>query len=373
MRCSTTPHPWYCGIALHARPMDVCRVSQDGEVVWHRTMPAAPAPWLTARAPSRDGLVVAVECLFTWDGLAELGAPAGLPLGRGPAVSRQARHGGKAKNDPIDSQTIAVWLRGGMLPPAYGYPADRRAPRALRWRRLSLTRKRAARLGPVPQTPSQSHWPHMGKTLADTATRTGVVERFSAPAVHTSVAVAVALLGADDARLRDLAWPRVPAAKQPASQPLSRRPRVPGSGPLLRRVLFYARPASARVPRGHAGVSYGRLVQGATASAGPRYGTSGPKSGPASLQGACSEAAGLLLRAHPAGQTSLARLAHTQGKGQALPLLAPQRARAVSHRLPRGVGVAGAPWRRRSGRGGGKPVAARGHPGWRLGPRAPSC
>jgi hypothetical protein len=49
----------------------------------------------------------------------------------GHALSMKAMHGGKAKNDTIDSQKIAVLLRGGMLPQAYVYPAPMRATRDL--------------------------------------------------------------------------------------------------------------------------------------------------------------------------------------------------------------------------------------------------
>ena len=147
MRFYTTQHPFYCGIDLHARPMSVCILSPDGEVVLHRNRKAAPEPFLTAIAPYRDGLVVAVECLFTWYWLADLCAQAGLPFVLGHALDMKALHGGTAKNDKIDAQTIAVLLRGGMLPPASVYPAAMRATRDLLRRRWPLTRKR----------PSSSH------------------------------------------------------------------------------------------------------------------------------------------------------------------------------------------------------------------------
>ena len=51
-----------------------------------------------------------------------------MPCVLGPALYMQAIHGGKAKNDKIDAQKIAVLLRGGMLPQAYIYPADMRSP-----------------------------------------------------------------------------------------------------------------------------------------------------------------------------------------------------------------------------------------------------
>jgi hypothetical protein len=47
--------------------MYVCILSQEGEILLHRNMKAAPEPFLKAMAPYREGLVVAVECIFTWD------------------------------------------------------------------------------------------------------------------------------------------------------------------------------------------------------------------------------------------------------------------------------------------------------------------
>jgi len=131
MRFYTNPHPFYCGIALHARSMSVCLVNHAGDIWLHRHMQAAPAPLLTAMAPYRAGLVVAVECLFTWYWLAYLWAQEGIAFVLGHALSRKAMHGGTAKNDQIDAQKLAVLLRGGRLPQASVYPAQMRATRAL--------------------------------------------------------------------------------------------------------------------------------------------------------------------------------------------------------------------------------------------------
>ena len=38
MRFSTTQHPFYCGIDLHARTMDVCILDQSSAVLVHRQM-----------------------------------------------------------------------------------------------------------------------------------------------------------------------------------------------------------------------------------------------------------------------------------------------------------------------------------------------
>jgi transposase len=113
MRFYTKQHPFYCGIDLHARSMYVCIVSQNGEILLHRNMKAAREPFLQTIAPYREGLVVAVECIFTWYWLADLCAAQGLTFVLGHALYMQAIHGGKAKNDKIDSQKIAALLRGG--------------------------------------------------------------------------------------------------------------------------------------------------------------------------------------------------------------------------------------------------------------------
>ena len=101
MRFYTKQHPFYCGIDLHARTMDLCVLHQDGELLVHRNMPAGPAPFLKAIAPSREDLVVCVACLFPWYWLADLGARDGIPFVLGHALSMQAIHGGKAQNDTI--------------------------------------------------------------------------------------------------------------------------------------------------------------------------------------------------------------------------------------------------------------------------------
>src|SRR5262245_57915638 len=186
MRFSTNQHPFYCGIDLHARTMYVCIMNHNGEILVHRNMQAGPAPFLKAIAPYRDNLVVAVECMFTWYWLADLCAQEGIAFVLGHALSMKAIHGGKAKNDKIDSHKIAVLLRGGMLPQAYVYPAQMRATRDLLRRRTHLMRKRAELLAHVQNTNSQYNLPEIGKKIAYKANRHGVADRFADPAVHKS-------------------------------------------------------------------------------------------------------------------------------------------------------------------------------------------
>jgi hypothetical protein len=83
MRFYTGQHQYYCGIDLHARTMYVCIL--------------------------------------------------------GHAIYMKAIHGGKAKNDKIDSHKITVLLRAGAIPLAYVYPRGMRTTRDLLRRRQGST------------------------------------------------------------------------------------------------------------------------------------------------------------------------------------------------------------------------------------------
>jgi transposase len=335
MRFYTQQHQFYCGIDLHARTMYLCILNRDGEILVHRNMKTRPDTFLTAIAPYREDLVVCVECIFTWYWLADLCAREGIPFVLGHALYMKAIHGGKAKNDKIDAQKIAVLLRGGMLPQAYVYPAEMRATRDLLRRRMHLMRKRAELLAHVQNTNSQYNLPEIGKKIAYKANRAGIAERFPDPAVQKSIEVDLALIDYYDPLLTDLELHIVKTAKQHDAQTLYRLQSVPGIGKILSLVLLYEIHDIQRFPRVQDFVSYCRLVKCAKESAGKRYGTAGAKIGNAYLKWAFSEAAVLFLRNHPAGQKYLARLEKKHGTGKALTILAQKLARAVYYMLRR--------------------------------------
>jgi transposase len=315
--------------------MYVCILNQAGETLLHRNMTTNPETFLKVIAPYRDGLVVAVECMFTWDWMADLCADEGLPFVLGHALYMKAIHGGKAKNDQIDSHKIAVLLRGGMLPKAYVYPAAMRATRDLLRRRMHLAHKRGELLAPVQNTNSQDNLPAIGKKIAYKANRDGVAERFADPAVQKSIEVDLALSGYYDALLRDVELTVLNTAKHHDANTLYLLQTVPGMGQMLSLVLLYESHDINRFPRVQEFASYCRLVKCAKVSNGKRAGTSGAKIGNAHLTWAFSEAAVLFLRENPPGQKFLARLEKKHDKGKALTILAHKLARAVYYMLKR--------------------------------------
>jgi transposase len=159
IRFYTKQHNFYYGIDLHADAMYVCILDSCGEVVVHKNIPTKPKSFLRLIKPYRDGLIVGCECMFTWYWLADLCADEEIDFVLGHALYMRAIHGGKAKNDRIDSHKIAALLRGGTFPVAYTYPRRMRATRDLMRRRNHLARKKAELLAHIQNTASQYNLP----------------------------------------------------------------------------------------------------------------------------------------------------------------------------------------------------------------------
>ena len=335
MRFYTQTHQHYCGIDLHARSMYACILDQAGTIVLHRNMPANPQRFISMIAPFRQDIVVAVECIFTWYWLADLCIDEGLDFILGHALYMKAIHGGKAKNDKIDANKIAVLLRGGMLPQAYVYPPEMRATRDLLRRRNHLVNKRAELLAHIQNTNSQYNLPAFTKKIARKANREHLAACFEDPHVRRSMELDMALIDIYDRELNQLELEIVATAKAHDANTFYRLRSVPGIGKILALVILYEIQDIQRFEKVGNFLSYARLVKCAKESAGKRYGTSGAKIGNAHLRWAFGEAACLFLRNNEPGQRYHQRLVAKHGKAKALSILAQKLGRAVYFMLKR--------------------------------------
>jgi len=288
-------------------------------------------------APYRTDLVVAVECMFTWYWLADLCAAEGIAFVLGHALAMKAIHGGKAKNDKIDSHKIAVLLRGGMLPQAYVYPAGMRSTRDLLRRRSHLVRKRGQLLAHIQNTRAQYNLPAFEKRLAYPGNREGVVDHFPDPSVRKSIEVDVVLIDQYDALINDLELTIVREAKRHDGDAFHRLRSVPGIGKILALTILYEIHDITRFDRVQEFASYARLIKCTKESAGKKLGTGGAKMGNVHLKWAFSEAAVTFLRHTSDGKKIVARLEKKHGKGKALSILAHKIGRAVYYMLSRGT------------------------------------
>jgi len=339
MRFYNQPHQFYCGVDLHARTMYLCILDANGQVVFDKNLAAQPDAFLQAVAPFRDGLVVAVECLFCWYWLADLCAKEQLPFVLGHALYMKAIHGGKSKNDQIDAGKIARLLRGGNLPQAYVYPAGMRATRDLLRRRMYLVHKRAETIAHVQNTNSQYNYAPFGKKLSYAANREElqIAERFSDPSVRRMIEIDLALIDHYDALLGDVELYLTRAAKVDDGDAFHRLRSIPGVGKILALVLLYEIHDVGRFAEVGNFLSYARLVRCAHESGGKKLGSGGKKIGNPHLRWAFAEAACLFVRQSETAKKWLQRQEKKRGKGKALGILAAKLGRAVYHVLRKKV------------------------------------
>ena len=329
MRFYTKQHQFYCGVDLHADAMYACILNAVGEIVVHKNIPTKPKAFLRLIKPYREGLIVGCECMFTWYWLADLCADEGIDFVLGHALYMRAIHGGKAKNDKIDSHKIAVLLRGGTFPLAYAYPAKMRATRDLLRRRNHLARKRAELIAHIQNTASQYNLPDPLGCIAKPSQREGLPQKFKDPIVRGMIEIDLAtiehydqLLGVLERQLEKVAMSHDPVS-------LALLKSIPGVGRILSLVILYEIEDIARFPRVQDFISYCRLVKPAKESNGKSYGHSGKRIGNAHLRWAFGEAIILMLKANKPMPQQVQKMANRHGKGKALAILSARLGRAV--------------------------------------------
>jgi transposase len=330
MRFYTQQHRYYCGIDLHARSLYLCILDQAGKVLVHRKLACDRDELLKVLKPYRKDLAVAVECLFCWYWVADLCEEQGFAFVLGHAFYMKAIHGGKAKNDRLDSYKIAALLRGGNLPFAYVYPRKMRPTRDLLRRRLFFARKRGELLAHVQNTNTQYNLPPLEERPDKTSDRGAVIEHFEDNTLQMTVAADVALLEAYDEVIRELELYLLHEVRQDHNREFFLLRTIPGIGEILALTLVIS-----RFPRVQDFLSYARLVKGRHESDGKTKKLTGAKMGNVHLKWAFSEAAALFLRRNAAGQKYFARLEKKHGKGKALSVLAAKLGRAVYYMMLR--------------------------------------
>ena len=93
--------------------MYVCIIDQKGNTRVHQNLKTDPETMFDIIFPFLEDVVICVECMFSWYWIADFCAEHKIPFVLGHALYMKAIHGGKTKNDRIDSYKIAKLLKGG--------------------------------------------------------------------------------------------------------------------------------------------------------------------------------------------------------------------------------------------------------------------
>lgn len=337
MRFYTQQRPFFCGIDLHARSLYVCIVDDSGNICLHKEIKAAPEPLLALLTSYLGKIVVGVECMHCWYWIADLCRDHGIEFILGHALYMRAIHGGKAKNDRIDSHKIAMLMRGGNFPLAYVYPKEMRATRDLLRRRLKMVRYSAQFKAHVSNTATQYNLVQPKKgSLRLPSGRASMADAFEDPSVQRNVDTDLHLVACFDKEISQVEGFIERTAKQYNPRDLNLLKTIYGIGRILALTILYEIGDVDRFDSVQQFASYSRLVKCKAESAGKQYGTQGNKIGNAHLKWAFSEAAVCHLKGNPKAQAYLEKLQRRMSKGKALSVLAHKLGRCVYFMLKNG-------------------------------------
>ena len=329
MRFYTQQHKYYCGIDLHARKMYVCIINAKNKVVVHQNIKTDPEVFFDLIFPYLDDIAVGVECVFCWYWLADLCAEHHIRFVLGHALYMKAIHGGKTKNDKIDSYKLATLLKGGSFPIAYAYPAKWRATRDLLRRRMYLSHRCSELVTHIVNTNTQYNLPAFKKKLSRKYNHDGVVERFDNPQVRKSIQVDLEMIVSMNQMLKKLEYHIEKTARGHDYHTLYLLRSIPGVGQILALVILYEVHDVKRFPTVQDFSSYARLIRPTKESNCKWAGYSNKKIGNHHLKWAIKEAAVMMLRDSADAKYYVSKLTNKYNKGKALGIFTHKLGRAI--------------------------------------------
>ena len=301
MRYYTSTTQFNCGIDLHARQMYVCVMDRQGKKLVHVNIKDNNFEhFLKLVAPYRHDLTVCAECMFGWYWLADACQQANITFVLAHALYVHLIHGGKNKNDRIDSEKLTHLLRSNLIPPSYVYPSAKRPLRALLRQRMFFVWRRSELLARI-----YSHQLAHNRTLARQTSRHNrdpwaeqLLKTENHPLRQLALKNDLAMISHFDQQILALEEELQRQTKRTACREFTLLKTIPGIGEILALTILYEIGQIERFPTVKDFLSYCRLVKGTVASAGKIKGLRGAKLGNPYLRWAFGEAAVIAKRDH---------------------------------------------------------------------------
>lgn len=338
MKYYTTTTEFNCGIDLHARQMYVCVMDRQGKILVHTNIKGNDFGYFLKRVePYRHDLTVVCECTFNWYWLADACEAAGIKFVLAHALYAAHIHGGKNKNDRIDSEKLAHLLRTNLIPVAYVYPSGKRPVRALLRQRMGFVWKRSELLAHLSMNQTaEGLVPALKGGHNRDAWQERILAQYENPHHQMAVRCDMELVKVYDLQIDKLDWAISKHAKQHQGRDYHLLLSMHGIGQVLAMTILYEMDTVGRFPSVKDFTSYCRLVKGSVASAGKIKGLCGGKMGNAYLRWAFGEAAIICKRNHPLITPYAEKLIAKHGKFKGNAILANQLARAAYYMLQSG-------------------------------------
>ena len=335
-KCTTE---YACGIDLHTQQMYICLMDREGNRLIHTNVKGNDFDYFLRRIePYRHDLTVCAECCFNWYWLADACEAAGLKFVLAHALYMKLIHGGKNKNDRIDSEKIAHLLRSNLIPPSYVYPRAKRPLRALLRQRITYVWRRAELLARLQMGQmAEGHKPVRQSRKSRDPWEERLMEVYDHPLHQFSAKMDLDTVRHYDQAIYELEKELSKRVKAHQYKEFTLLKTVPGIGRILGLTIVLEIDRIDRFPTVGDFLSFCRLVKGSVSSSGKFKGLKGAKMGNPYLRWAFGEAA-IVAKRDPAfigpySQMLTAR--HGKFKGNAI--LANKLARATYFMLRNGT------------------------------------
>jgi transposase len=339
MKYYKTTTEFNCGIDLHTKQMYICVMDREGTILIHKNIKGNDfAFFLKLVAPYIHDLTVVCECCYNWYWLADACSDADIEFVLAHALYLKHIHGGKNKNDKIDSEKLAHLLRTNLIPPSYVYPRERRPMRGLLRQRMSYVWERSTLLGHLQMNQQSEGLDPVSKGGHNRDVwEERILSQYTEPLHRLAVKCDMELIRCYDRRIEIMDQRLAELARRVHVRDFALIKTVPGIGRVLSLTLLFEIDTVTRFPTVKDFCSYSRLVKGSVASAGKVKGLCGGKMGNAYLRWAFGQAAVLCKRNHPLLTPYAEMLISKHGKFKGNAILANKLGRAVYFMLQKGT------------------------------------
>jgi len=280
---------YYCGIDLHARSMYICVMNKQGDILLHRNLRTEFREFKRKVHKFLPDLSVGVESTYNYYWLADACKHDGIPFYLGHAYYMKTIHGGKKKNDKLDSRKLADLLRSNHFPLAYAYPDDLRPARDLLRRRHRYAAIRAEAYTHIQTTFHQNGKTIHPSAVKDKKQRHLLSDEFKEQSIRNTIEADLDMICFLDPKIQSLELLIRQTARGNDQIAINILRSIPGVGDMLSLIILYEIHDISRFPTVQQFCSYARLVRGSYESAGKKVGRGKAKIGNHFLKYAIAE------------------------------------------------------------------------------------
>lgn len=262
---------YVCGVDLHSSTMYLCIMDKQGNILLHRNMCNDFQLFNSFILKYKPDISVGVESMHSYYWLADQCAQENIPFYLGHAFYMKSIHGGKKKNDRIDSKKIADLMRSNLLPVGYVYPKEMRSTRDLLRRRTRFMKIRAEAYAHI-QTIFRQHCMNISShDVKNKITRRELIYRMTDHHLQSNIEMNLDVIDFLDTKLNKIEREIRTQAKEQDRTTHNLLLTVPGIGDMMSLVILYEIGDIKRFESAQKFSSYCRLVKCERESGGKKY------------------------------------------------------------------------------------------------------